>query len=44
MRNRLINDYSNVSLATVWNVLQNKLPDLISALTLLIPPDDTESP
>jgi uncharacterized protein with HEPN domain len=43
MRNRLIHAYSNVSLDTVWDVLQNKLPELISTLTLLIPPDDTDS-
>jgi uncharacterized protein with HEPN domain len=44
MRNRLIHAYSNVSLDTVWDVLQTKLPELIIALTPLIPPDDTESP
>jgi uncharacterized protein with HEPN domain len=42
-RNRLIHAYSNVSLDTVWDVLQTKLPELISTLTQLIPPDDTES-
>jgi uncharacterized protein with HEPN domain len=43
MRNRLIHAYSNVSLDTVWDVLQDKLPELIGTLTALIPPDDTES-
>jgi len=43
MRNRLIHAYSNVSLDTVWDVLQDKLPALVSTLTPLIPPDDTNS-
>ena len=43
MRNRLIHAYSNVSLDTVWDVLQDKLPELISTLRPLIPPDDTET-
>lgn len=42
MRNRLIHAYARVSLDTVWDVLQEKLPDLISALTPLIPPDETK--
>ena len=44
MRNRLIHAYSNVSLVTVWDVLQDKLPELISTLAPLVPPDDTDSP
>lgn len=44
MRNRLIHAYSNISLDTVWDVLQDKLPELISTLTPLIPADDTETP
>jgi uncharacterized protein with HEPN domain len=44
MRNRLIHAYSNISLDTVWHVLQTKLPELIGTLTPLIPPDDAESP
>jgi uncharacterized protein with HEPN domain len=44
MRNRLIHAYSNISLDTVWNVLQTKLPELIATLMPLIPSDDTEGP
>ena len=42
MRNRLIHAYARVSLDTVWDVLQDKLPALISALTPLVPPDEPE--
>lgn len=40
MRNRLINAYANVSLDTVWDVVQKKLPNLIDALTPLVPLDE----
>jgi len=39
MRNRLIHNYSNVSLDTVWDVLRDRLPELIAALRPLVPPD-----
>ena len=39
MRNRLIHNYSNVSLEIIWDVLQTKLPGLIAALRPLVPSD-----
>lgn len=39
MRNRLIHNYSEVSLEVVWDVLQSKLPQLIATLGPLVPPD-----
>ena len=42
-RNRLIHNYSNVSLDVVWDISQNKLPELIAALRLLVPPDSAGS-
>jgi|HubBroStandDraft_1064217.scaffolds.fasta_scaffold237061_2 uncharacterized protein with HEPN domain len=39
MRNRLIHNYSNVSLDTVWDVVRFRLTTLVAALELLIPPD-----
>ena len=39
MRHRLIHNYTNVSLDVVWDVLCNRLPQLIAALRPLITPD-----
>jgi uncharacterized protein with HEPN domain len=40
MRHRLIHDYNDVQLDTVWNVVIEKLPNLIQILRPLIPPDE----
>jgi uncharacterized protein with HEPN domain len=37
-RNRLIHNYSNVSLDVIWDISQNKLPELIATLRLLVSP------
>jgi uncharacterized protein with HEPN domain len=42
-RNRLIHNYSNVSLEIIWNMSQSKLPELIAALSLLVPPDSGDA-
>jgi uncharacterized protein with HEPN domain len=39
MRNRLIHNYSNVSLDVLWDVCTAKLPGLVSLLLPLVPPD-----
>jgi uncharacterized protein with HEPN domain len=39
MRNRLIRNYSNVSLDVLWDVCTSKLPALASQLLPLVPPD-----
>ena len=40
MRHRLIHDYVRVDLPTVWDVVQNDLPPLISAIEPLVPSED----
>jgi uncharacterized protein with HEPN domain len=40
MRNRLIHEYLDVDLSTIWDTIQNDLPDLISAIEPLIPPEE----
>jgi uncharacterized protein with HEPN domain len=40
MRHRLIHAYSDVRIDIVWNVVQNRLPELIAKLEPLVPPDD----
>ena len=42
MRNRLIHAYAQVSLETVWDVLEARLPELIDALARLVPPDKSD--
>ena len=39
MRNRLIHDYFDINLATVWDTVQNDLPILIQNIEPLIPPE-----
>lgn len=38
MRNLLIHNYGDVDAAIVWDVVKNKLPDLLERLTPLVPP------
>jgi len=40
MRNLLIHEYLDVDLSTVWDTIQSDLPDLISAIEPLVPPED----
>ncbi|HET8995626.1 MAG TPA: DUF86 domain-containing protein [Acetobacteraceae bacterium] len=42
MRHRLIHDYNEVRLDLVWDVARNRLPELITALQVLVPPPDDE--
>jgi uncharacterized protein with HEPN domain len=43
MRNRLIHHYFRVDLPTVWDTVQNNLPELISLIEPLVPPNEPES-
>jgi uncharacterized protein with HEPN domain len=40
MRNRLIHEYLDVDLSTVWDTIQDDLPDLVLVIEPLIPPED----
>lgn len=39
MRNRLIHEYFDVNLATVWDTVQHDLPRLIALIEPLVPPE-----
>lgn len=39
MRHRLVHDYGNVSYDVVWDVVQNDLPELITALEKITLPE-----
>jgi uncharacterized protein with HEPN domain len=40
MRHRLIHEYFRVDLTTVWDVVQNDIPALITHIEPLIPPEE----
>lgn len=40
MRHRLVHDYSKINLGRVWAAARKSVPDLISALEPLVPPDE----
>ncbi len=40
MRNRLIHEYFQVDLARVWETVHDDLPDLISRIEPLVPPEE----
>ena len=40
MRNRLIHDYLDVDLLTVWDTIQEDLPPLISIIEPMVPPEE----
>ena len=40
MRNRLIHEYFRVDVKTVWDTLQNDLPQLITLIEPLVPPEE----
>jgi uncharacterized protein with HEPN domain len=40
MRNRLIHEYFRVSLEVVWQTIRGGIPDLISTIETLLPPED----
>ncbi len=37
MRNRLVNEYDDINLNIVWDVIQYKIPNLIRELKLIVP-------
>ncbi|MDB9313315.1 DUF86 domain-containing protein [Spirulina sp. CS-785/01] len=39
MRNRIVHEYNRISLEIIWDVTQNSLPQLITILEPLIPPE-----
>lgn len=41
MRNRLVHEYDDVNLNIVWNVVKSEIPNLISELKSVIPPEDS---
>jgi len=43
MRNRVIHDYGNVNLTTVWEVVIEDIPPLIVELEKILLPNDTDS-
>lgn len=43
MRNRLIHGYAEVDLDTVWSVVTDHLPPLVTALRAIVPPDDAQN-
>lgn len=43
MRHRLIHNYADIRLDLVWDVSQNKLPELIAAIRPLIPPSPADT-
>ncbi len=40
MRNRLLHEYFRINVQTVWDTVQNDLPNLIRLIEPLVPPDD----
>ncbi len=44
MRNRLIHAYSAVRIDVVWDIVQNRLPEILATLEPLVPKDDNEPP
>ncbi len=40
MRNRLVHQYFSIRLDLVWQVVEDDLPRLITAIEPLVPPDD----
>lgn len=42
MRSKLIHEYDRVDLVAVWEVAQHDIPELITQIRPLIPPDDPD--
>ena len=40
MRHRVVHDYLNVDYEIVWDVVRNRIPQLIEHLEPLVPPDE----
>lgn len=40
MRNRLVHKYDDVDLDVVWHVIQREIPELITMIEPLVPPDE----
>jgi uncharacterized protein with HEPN domain len=43
MRNKIVHDYDEIHLPTLWRTIQNDLPPLIVALEKIVPPDEPQS-
>ncbi|GAB4461606.1 MAG: DUF86 domain-containing protein [Elainellaceae cyanobacterium] len=41
MRDVIVHEYDQVDLDVVWDVIQNKLPELLISLQSLLPPEDS---
>lgn len=39
MRNRLIHEYFRIDAAKVWDTIANDIPDLLSKIEPLVPPE-----
>ena len=39
LRNRIVHAYFEVDLGVVWNIVKNDVPELISALERIVPPE-----
>lgn len=44
MRNRMIHEYFKIDLEIVWATIQKNIPDLISALEVVVPADEEPPP
>ncbi|MBU0638290.1 MAG: DUF86 domain-containing protein [Planctomycetes bacterium] len=40
MRHRIVHDYMNINADILWEVATRSLPDLVSLLELLVPPEE----
>ena len=38
LRNRIAHDYININLETVWDIVQDRIPELIIVLDQIVPP------
>ena len=42
LRNRIVHDYDHISIDKVWNAIQTELPQLISVLEAIVPPESDD--
>ncbi|MDJ0899241.1 MAG: DUF86 domain-containing protein [Xenococcus sp. MO_188.B8] len=40
MRNRLVQEYDDINLNIIWDVIQHEIPSLIRELKLIVPPEN----
>lgn len=43
MPHRIVHEYDRLNLTTIWQTVQDALPELIRVLETLIPPEDDPS-